>query len=197
MEILSTLLASKLPPEAISVQEKSYVTYTFASEEFDDLPVTLLESRAVISSSGTTGLRTWEAALHLGAFLTTRMGRDIVRGKQILELGAGTGLVSLLCAKHLDVKSVTATDGSEVVVDAIRANIFLNRLDEDDVVDAASLKWGFPLMDFSIEEDYSKGSLDVILGADVVSRVERGTRPIRVDSLIIGVPYRNRPTTKE
>jgi protein-lysine N-methyltransferase EEF2KMT len=164
---LSSLLAVRMPPEALAVQDKSYVTYTFTKDD-ESLPVTMLESRAVISSSGTTGLRTWEAALHLGAFLRSTEGQRFVKGKQMLELGAGTGLVSLLCAKHLGAQHVMATDGSELVVDAIRSNIFLNGLDNGGVVEAAALKWGYALSDESIEEDYNNGTLDVVVGADVV-----------------------------
>jgi protein-lysine N-methyltransferase EEF2KMT len=169
MVLLTSLLAANAAPQATMVQEKVHATYTFANEHDLAHPVTLLESRYVISSAGTTGLRTWEAALHLGAYLMTERGRQHVRGKTILELGSGTGLVSLLCAKHLGAARVVATDGSEVVVDTIKTNMFLNELDEGSKMEAAALKWGFHLSEMSIEEDYANGSLDLILGADVVS----------------------------
>jgi hypothetical protein len=87
--------------------------------------VTLLEARSVISSSGTTGLRTWEAALLLGFYLVSETGRASIHGKRLFELGAGTGMLSILCAKHLGVAGVVATDGDEAVVDAIKTNLFL------------------------------------------------------------------------
>ena len=46
---------------------------------------------------------------------------EVVRGASILELGAGTGLVSIAACK-LGAKSVTATDGEEHALDLIRAN---------------------------------------------------------------------------
>lgn len=180
MSILSSLLSSNLPPESASAQQKAFVTYTYSTRPIDgpassnELPVTLLESRAVISSSGTTGLRTWEAALHLGNFLMSENGNEIIRGKNVLELGAGTGLLSILCAKYLEAGRVIATDGDEAVVDAIKTNIFINELDIPEgstrgSIESATLKWGWPLQATTFEEDYGVGALDVVLGADVVS----------------------------
>lgn len=179
MSLLSSLLSSNLPSETVSAQQKALVTYTFSTRPTDgsassnELPVTLLESRAIIASSGTTGLRTWEAALHLGNFLMSEVGNEIIRGKNVLELGAGTGLLSILCAKYLQAARVVATDGDEAVVDAIKTNIFINELDiaeganTQGSIESAALKWGWPLQAKAFEEDYGVGALDVVLGADV------------------------------
>lgn len=76
MSHLSMLIASNLPSEATAVQKKTYVTFTCIDEGNDrdsDLvkepAITLLERRHLISGSKTTGFRTWEASLHLGAYL--------------------------------------------------------------------------------------------------------------------------------
>ncbi|PVH98409.1 hypothetical protein DM02DRAFT_596036 [Periconia macrospinosa] len=176
MSALSILLASGVPSESDSAQQKAYVTYTFSQDSStgtisQDYGVTLLESRAVISSSGTTGLRTWEAALHLGSFLSSGHGREKIRGKRILELGAGTGMLSILCAKYLGVSGVVATDGDEAVVDAIKTNSFLNGVDTEGqsqtVVRSAALRWGWPLDANTFAEDYGMAVPDLVLGADV------------------------------
>ncbi|KAK8161690.1 putative methyltransferase-domain-containing protein [Phyllosticta citrichinensis] len=166
MSALSLLLSSNLPSESASAQAKSYVTYNFGHER----TVTLLESRSIISSSGTTGLRTWEAALHLGAYLTTEVGSQWIRGKRILELGAGTGLVSILCAKHVDASRATITDGDEGVVDSIKTNVFLNGLDTAADTESIVLKWGrsCALRDsLYYEDEGQQNQYDVVLGADV------------------------------
>ncbi|KAF2144053.1 uncharacterized protein K452DRAFT_152083 [Aplosporella prunicola CBS 121167] len=170
MSSLSLLLASKLPSESESAQAKAYVTYSFDGER----AVTLLESRSVISSSGTTGLRTWEAALHLGAYLATDAGSALVRGKRILELGAGTGLLSILCTKHLQALHATATDGDEGVVDAIKSNVFLNGLDRFASTDSIVLRWGANLNGSFYDDETTEGQYDVVLGADVVSLTRSG-----------------------
>lgn len=177
MSAMSSLLCSPVLPEADSAQQKAFVTYSYPSSLHTHYPchertVTLLESRSVISSSGTTGLRTWEAALLLGSFLASERGQTAITGKNVLELGAGTGMLSILCAKHLGVASIAATDGDEAVVEAIKTNFSLNGLDTDDAggcsVRTAALQWGRSIDASTLSEDYGMKVPDVVLGADVV-----------------------------
>ena len=103
--------------------------------------ITLLESRSVIAGAGNTGQRTWEAALHLVAYFACEDKVDAgadgkgthagsrIRGKHVLELGAGTGLVSIACAKYFGARLVLATDGDEDVVQTLKRNMTLNGLD--------------------------------------------------------------------
>jgi predicted nicotinamide N-methyase len=183
---LSLLLVSPLQPGPTSAQQKSYVTYTLPVDpkslgrQGEPLPsqveatVTLLESRSLISALGTTGLRTWEAALHLGAYLSLSPGgRDSIGGKSVLELGSGTGFLSILCAKHLGSKRVLATDGDPGVVESLETNIFLNGLDSGrEQVGTSVQKWGWALMGKVIENQEEGHGWDVVLGADVVSSFE-------------------------
>jgi predicted nicotinamide N-methyase len=173
---MSCLLTSGVPSEANSVQQKAFVTYSYPYHSnfgsvSNDRTVTLHEARYVISSSGTTGLRTWEAALLLGSYLASDDGRAMIRGRNVFELGAGTGMLSILCAKHLGVAGIVATDGDEAVVDAIKTNVFLNGFDESSPgsVGTAALRWGRPLERTTFAEDYGMEAPDVLLGADVVS----------------------------
>ncbi|EMC98774.1 hypothetical protein BAUCODRAFT_84564 [Baudoinia panamericana UAMH 10762] len=173
MSHLSALMATALPSEMAAAQRKTYVTFTCIGPgqaevgETDDPTITLLERRHLISGSQTTGFRTWEAALHLGSYLLTSQGSDIVRGKSILELGAGTGFLSVLCAKHLQAKHVTATDGDEGVVEALRENLFLNNLDDEQRVLTSILRWGRGLKGTWVEEDCEAWPYDVVIGADI------------------------------
>ncbi|KAI9835416.1 MAG: hypothetical protein M1819_002334 [Sarea resinae] len=165
---LATLLASPLPPEFTSAQQKSYVTYMLPpAEESAEEPksVTVMESRTLISSSGTTGLRTWEAALRLGAYLSSSAGMRLVQGKRVLELGAGTGFLSVLCAKHLGATHVLATDGDEGIVRDLGVNMALNGLEEEKV-DTAALWWGRDLVQAG-SGTFASAAYDVVLGADV------------------------------
>ena len=134
-----------------------YVTYTAPSFSLSAPTITLCEGRSLLASGGDTRLRTWEVALLLGTYLYTE-GRELVHRKTILELGAGTEFLSILCAKHLRSFHVVATDGSPKCVNDIDANICLNglegdlqgiisavlqrgHLDEEDNAGAVSLKW--------------------------------------------------------
>jgi len=177
MSRLSALIAMRLPPETTAVQQKTNVTFTCTSSgrrssvDFENEPtVTLLERRHLISGALTTGFRTWEAALHLGSYLLTSEGVEHVREKNVLELGAGTGFLSILCAKHLQAKHVASTDGDEGVVEALRENLFVNGLDDVEKVLTSILRWGQGLRGTWVEEDCETWPYDVVVGADIVSR---------------------------
>ena len=62
------------------------------------------------------------------AYLFSEVGRSYVSRTPVLELGAGTGLISILCANYLNASSVLATDGSAEVVDELKSNLQLNGL---------------------------------------------------------------------
>jgi predicted nicotinamide N-methyase len=176
MSHLSTLLASNLPSEGTAVQQRSYVTFSCLppssplSEPPDEEPsVTLLERRNLISGSSTTGFRTWEAALHLGSYLLSSEASSLIQGKNVIELGAGTGFISILCAKHLGARHVTATDGDEGVVEALKENLFINGLDDETKVNASVLRWGRSLRGTWVDDECGSYPYDLVLGADIVS----------------------------
>jgi predicted nicotinamide N-methyase len=168
---LANLMIRKLPSEAQAVQQPSYVTYNFSTGSKRVPSVTVLESRSLISTSGGTGFRTWEAALHLGSFLTSDEGTTLIRGKRVLELGSGTGLLSILCARWLNCTHANATDGDDRVVEALENNFFLNGLQQSDRIDARLLKWGRALEE---DEGGKQWGVDVVIGADVVSQLHQG-----------------------
>ncbi|KAF5721914.1 FAM86A [Fusarium mundagurra] len=172
MSALSLFLANPLPSEATSAQQKSYVTYHLSelcedtSEPSPQAPhITLLENHSLISGSGTTGLRTWEAALHLGSYLC--QNRHIVKGKRVLELGAGTGYLSILCANFLESRHVIASDGSDDVINNLPDNLFLNDLQDSTQVTPMDVKWGHALMGTEEEKWNGGRPIDVVLGADI------------------------------
>lgn len=164
MESLSDLLSQPIPPELVAAQQKAYVTYSVSA--LAGCPtITLLESRAIISARGTTGLATWEAALHLGQYLCSQP--ETVQQKHVLELGAGTGYLSILCARYLEAQSVLASDGSDDVVNNLPESFFLNHLQDSHDISAKELKWGHALL--GTEEPQWNGGrpVDVVLGADI------------------------------
>ena len=172
MSCFTSLITSRLPPESILAQQKSYVTYFLPlplSFHEKSSEITLAESRALISSSGSTGLRTWDAALHLGSYLVSALGRRLIEGKNVLELGAGTGFLSILCAKHLGARRVLATDGDSRVLEDIRVNAFLNGIEEESNLDAKPLNWGQELSILDKHKSADSQQWQIVLGADVVS----------------------------
>jgi protein-lysine N-methyltransferase EEF2KMT len=167
MNVFSELIASSLPSETDAAQRKSYVTYSMSLlDDGDRTPeITILENPNLLSAGGTTGLRTWEASLHLGQYLC--VSPKLVHGASILELGAGTGYVSIMCAKFLGAKHVIASDGSYDVVANMPENFYLNGLEGSDALSVMDLKWGHALL--GTEEEQWNGGRDVnlVLGADV------------------------------
>lgn len=175
MSCLSTLIASNLPAEATAAQQKEYVTFSCLSPspsapdpDSTDPTITLLERRHLISGSQTTGFRTWEAALHLGSYLLQPSHSHMLQNKNVLELGAGTGFLSILCAKQLGARHVTATDGDEGVIEALKENLFLNDLEDGGSVNASVLRWGRGLKGTWVDEECEEFPYDLVLGADIV-----------------------------
>jgi len=158
---------------ALAAQQKYFVTFTMPITSPDAPTVTTHEAKALLASSGTTGFRTWEAALYLGCYLSSKEGSALVNGMRVLELGAGTGFVSTLCAMHLGAKYVLATDGSVEVVEDLSSNIFLNDPQGSLRMSSMLLEWGWSSTssDAISDPDESENSFDLILGADVVGRI--------------------------
>ncbi|KAL2173691.1 putative methyltransferase-domain-containing protein [Thermothelomyces heterothallicus CBS 202.75] len=170
---LSRLLSEPLPSETEAAQQRDYVVYhlslllptqpTAADDNNSSPRINLLESRSLISASGTTGLRTWEAALHLGQYLCA--DPSPARNKRVLELGAGTGYLAVLCAKYLGSSHVIASDGSAEVVNHLADSFFLNGLQGSTRATAMQLRWGHALV--GTELDGALGNVDTVLGADI------------------------------
>ncbi|EPE34681.1 S-adenosyl-L-methionine-dependent methyltransferase [Glarea lozoyensis ATCC 20868] len=178
-EALSLLISSSIPSDLASAQEESYVTYSLSllAEDAAKSPtITLREARNVLAASGTTGLRTWEAALHFGNYLI-KNAPNLVEGKSVLELGAGTGYLSMLCAKHLKASYVLATDGSGEVVEGLQTSIYLNDLHTTSKIDGKELKWGYPLMGGEEPEWNGGRKVDLVIGADL-TYYETGIPPL-------------------
>lgn len=167
MTALSLALAEPLPDAFEYAQRKSYVSYTLSCLQpaTPNATITFLENRCILGGFGTTGLRTWEAALHMGQFLC--QNPHLVAQKRVLELGAGTGYLSILCANYLESAHVIATDGSEDVVAALPENFFLNGLQDSSSIQPMELKWGHALLGTEDSRWNEGRPLDVIIGADI------------------------------
>jgi len=168
MTRLSHLLSLPLPDEAVAAQQRCYVTYylsLLAPAPHPDARIALLESRSLISAAGTTGLRTWEAALHLGQYLCANPA--LIGGKRVLELGAGTGYLGILCAKYLGAEHVVISDGSDDVISNLPDSFFLNGLQESGNITPMDLKWGHALVGTEDQAWNGGRTVDVVLGADI------------------------------
>ncbi|EYC01865.1 hypothetical protein Y032_0104g3644 [Ancylostoma ceylanicum] len=98
----------------------------------------------------------WDSASVLSEYLVRN---NVVRGRRVLELGAGTGLPSIVAAK-LSALHVTATD-QPMALPLLRQNLEANLNEEQlSAVTVLPLDWTNPPKE--------QLSCDVILGADLV-----------------------------
>src|SRR5437868_5871780 len=127
MECMVTKSNAKPMSAYTAAQQRSIVSYHLPSDFTSEAPICIYieEARNLVAAHGTTGLRVWDASLHLAYFLSTE-GKSFVREKAVLELGAGTGLLSILCTGPLQAARVVSTDGDADVVESIETNAELN-----------------------------------------------------------------------
>ncbi|XP_067352290.1 uncharacterized protein [Channa argus] len=105
----------------------------------------------------------WPAALALCCYLDNNREKVNLQGKEVLELGAGTGLVTIVAS--LLGASVTATDLPEVLSN-LRANVMRNTREScKDIPKVKALSWSFDM-----ESTYPSSvyHYDYVLAADVV-----------------------------
>ncbi|XP_071879780.1 protein-lysine N-methyltransferase EEF2KMT isoform X1 [Anas platyrhynchos] len=85
--------------------------------------VTLSESEAIISQ-GTTGLVTWDAALHLAEWAMENS--TVFSNRTVLELGSGIGFTGLAICKTCNPKAYIFSDYHHCVLKQLVENIRLN-----------------------------------------------------------------------
>jgi len=171
MERMASISTVQQLPLVDAAQQKSIISY-FPPTDDDTAPVLIEESPWLLAAGSNVGFRTWEASLRLAYYLSSE-GSDLIQDRDVLELGAGVGLLSIICGRLLGARQVLSTDGSPAVVESIKRNIALNRqaLEDgpDEHIHARPLDWN----DLSCLEDtlsfspQGKAKYDTIIGADI------------------------------
>jgi SAM-dependent methyltransferase len=161
----SALLASFTDPaDPPGEDDTGAVTRTFAFARADPaappVALTLVDAPLLDTDHTAVGLQSWGASIIFGALLCAdpaRFGLDGVC--RVLELGAGTGVLSMVAAQLLGARgTVVATDFHPAVLANLRTNIAANA--PSVAVDA--LDWTAPDALDAVER------FDVLLAADVV-----------------------------
>ncbi|XP_056262517.1 protein-lysine N-methyltransferase EEF2KMT isoform X4 [Pseudoliparis swirei] len=121
--------------------------------------ISLLESVALVSD-GTTGLLTWEAALHLAEWALDH--RHPFTGRTVLELGSGAGLTGIAICRSCSPSRYVFSDCHPRVLRKLRDNVRLNGLTGPEV--------GVEEMDWTTatDEQIARIGADTVIAADVV-----------------------------
>ncbi|GMK54336.1 hypothetical protein CspeluHIS016_0109220 [Cutaneotrichosporon spelunceum] len=193
-EVVADLMAT--PPRFGDRPPQSYKTFLYSQPE---RAITLNEEQVAVQA-GTTGLRTWTAALHLGHHVlhsssSIFLSPSASTPPPVLELGAGTGFLSILLAQ-LGADVITTDLGDEdrdvesqafrTPLGRLKGNISLNRLEHPPRV--LSLDW----TDASAPSDERSpvwaealkpvaGRRRVVMAADVI--YDPGLVPLLVDAI--------------
>lgn len=110
--------------------------------------------------AGRTGVAVWNSCLLLTRLLQQEsVTVPFIQNKVVVELGCGTGLASIVCAK-LGASRVIATDGNSEVVALAKENVERNNVDST-AIETATLPWG--LLDAIEYADVA----DLIIGSDL------------------------------
>lgn len=114
--------------------------------------------------------KVWEAGACLAEYLIQHS--NCVRGRRVIELGAGVGLTGLIAAA-IGAESVHMTDYTDATLENLSYNVSINnkwledRGIDTDVVSVGNLEWG----EYA-EHDCCSHPAEVLIAADVVYTVE-------------------------
>ncbi|TPX63368.1 hypothetical protein SpCBS45565_g06641 [Spizellomyces sp. 'palustris'] len=118
--LLSSASGDKLTGD---LSRACYKSYPLPTKISSTVYLTLHEEPLKISQ-GTTGLCTWEAALRFAEYLVYA-APEVIQGRRILELGAGAGLLGLVCL-YMGASTVELTDADEGVLERLKENVDIN-----------------------------------------------------------------------
>ncbi|KAJ8725763.1 hypothetical protein PYW08_003946 [Mythimna loreyi] len=135
--------------------------------------ITIKETRNMVVN-GTTGLKTWEAALMLSDWALCNQNKFV--NKNVLELGSGVGFTGITISKLCNIKSLMLTDCHDDVLKTISENILINfphfkqEKDKDISVFRGKDKFlGVMQLDWNAIEDLHDSIVpDILIGADIV-----------------------------
>lgn len=132
------------------------------------ITVAVKYSTAASTDYDLTGQILWPVSMLLGHYIASGLGQGVVKGSNVVELGAGCGFPGLVAAHFAD--RVVLTDGNDVVMDLLRQNAYSSMhsiTNPAGIVTASKFLWGQQADLTRILKDMN-GHVDVVIAADVV-----------------------------
>lgn len=135
----------------------------FVTHSVDELKISVLESNQIVFN-GTTGYRTWPAALHLLRYLLAKYSKP-EKWQNVIELGSGIGLLGIGLVKGNLIPPTghfVFTDHDCQLLNRIRLNLAANEVDQSRL-SFLNLDW--------LDENSAKPlptKVDLILASDVI-----------------------------
>ena len=129
------------------------------------------------------GSAVYPAAVALSFMLAGRKHLDL-RGKRVLELGTGTGLVGICASMCCDAAFVCATDGDDATVRLADDNFRANTIPTE-AYSTGRLMWGpLPLETIAEWEARAGGPFEVVIASDVVALPYKESLPLLLQTLL-------------
>jgi predicted nicotinamide N-methyase len=119
-------------------------------------------SQAASTDYDLTGQILWPVSVLLSHYVASERGSSLVRGRTVVELGAGCGLPGMVAAHFAD--RVLLTDGNDVVMDLLARNA---SKDVSGTLTTSTFLWGRQDDLVRILGELN-GNVDVVIAADVV-----------------------------
>ncbi|ETW01786.1 hypothetical protein H310_06367 [Aphanomyces invadans] len=136
-------------------------TYSFFQYGSADYNHMCLTSNS--ASQDSTGLRVYSGAQVMARFLASADGLALLRGKRVIELGCGTGVIGCVAGARAILSDLVLTDGDERAVALAQRNLehVVHSIKPELSTACRQLYWG-------ASYPPSLGAFDVVLGCDLM-----------------------------
>lgn len=121
LEILEELYEFYCSPDILNAKILKPTDLDIIGYNVNGATININETPGIISGQGTTGLRTWEAAMFLANYIP-----NLPLSGTVLELGTGTGLVGICLVNYNSIDQVIFTDGDSFLLENVLKNLQLN-----------------------------------------------------------------------
>ena len=127
-----------------------------------------LKEQTLFKADGGEGLHLWEASVLLSRWVLKN--KELFKGKTILELGSGCGLLGMSILKYTDCSSLVFSDYVDSVIENLKENIALNQDDENNSDESRKDWYNKALIEKIDWKNFESQitSYDIIIGTELI-----------------------------